>query len=69
MISILEIIATVIAILGNIFIIYKNRMGFMIWIISNVLWIIFATLNQHYFMSILFFFYLILSIIGFIKWK
>lgn len=66
----IEIIATILSIVGNIFIIYQSKIGFMIWIVANTLWIIFALnrKNKHYWMAMLFVFYTILSIIGLLKW-
>lgn len=64
----LEIIATILSILGNLFIIYKNRYGFLIWIIANISWMYFAWVNNHVSMLILFFWYTLISIWGFVKW-
>jgi len=64
----LELIATIFSIIGNIFVIYKKWIGFVIWIISNLLWIIFGILNKHYWMIVLFIFYTIISIWGIYKW-
>lgn len=66
----LEIIATILSVIGNIFIIYKSKIGFMIWIIANTFWIIFALnrKDKYYWMAGLFLFYTILSIVGLIKW-
>lgn len=65
-----EIIATILSIIGNIFIIYKSKIGFGIWIAANILWIDFALdrKDKHYWLAGLFLFYTILAIAGLIKW-
>ena len=66
----LEITATILSIIGNIFIVYQSKIGFAIWIVANILWIIFALnrKDKYYWMAGLFLFYNILSIIGLIRW-
>ena len=66
----LEITATILSIIGNIFIVYQSKIGFAIWLVANTLWIIFALnrKNKYYWMAGLFAFYTILSIIGLIIW-
>lgn len=65
-----EIIATILSIVGNIFIIYQNKIGFGIWILSNLFWIRFALnrKDKHYWMAGLFLFYTLLSVVGLLKW-
>lgn len=36
----------ILSVVGNIFVNYKNRIGMVIWIVSNFLWIYYATFVQ-----------------------
>ena len=63
----LEIIATSLSVVGSIYVAYRKRVGFLIWIVANFLWIAFGYMNQHYGMTVLFTVYLITSFIGYIK--
>lgn len=70
MILILSIIGTILSLGGNIFIAKKNRIGFLIWFIGNMVWItvnIIGTVNIP--MVLMYVVYMIINIIGFMKWK
>lgn len=66
----IEIIATILSVIGNIFVVYQSKIGFAIWLAANTLWIIFALNREdkYYWMAGLFFFYNILAVIGLIRW-
>lgn len=69
MILILSIIGTILSLGGNIFIAKKNRMGWLIWLIGNVVWIavnFIGTMNIP--MVLMYVVYMIINIVGFIKW-
>lgn len=69
MILILSIIGTILSLGGNIFIAKKNRIGFVLWFIGNVVWIavnIIGTVNIP--MVLMYVVYMIINVIGFIKW-
>ena len=69
MILILSIIGTILSLGGNIFIAKKNRIGFVLWFIGNVVWIavnIIGTVNIP--MVLMYVVYMIINIVGFIKW-
>ena len=63
----LEILATSLSVVGAIFVAYRKRIGFLIWIVANFLWIVFGYMNQHWGMTLLFCVYLITSYIGYKK--
>ena len=65
----IEIIATVLSIIGSVFVAVKLRAGFLFWIIANFLWVVFALSHGHLPMATLFVVYLITSIIGWFYWK
>lgn len=70
MIDIISAIATICSLYGNYLIIKKNKFGFVIWLISNILWILInfiGVLNIS--QVIMFMIYGILNIYGWIKWK
>jgi len=70
MILILSIIGTILSLGGNIFIAKKNRMGWLIWLIGNVVWIAVNFLgNPNIPMVLMYVVYMIINIVGFMKWK
>lgn len=67
---ILSLIATTLSLLGNFLIIKKKRIGFISWIISNILWIIVNLISiPNIPQIIMFLVYTGISIYGWIKWK
>lgn len=69
MILILSIIGTILSLGGNIFIAKKNRIGWLMWLVGNVVWIavnFLGTLNIP--MVLMYMVYMIINVIGFIKW-
>ena len=70
MIDIISAIATICSLYGNYLVIKKNKFGFVIWLISNILWILInfiGVLNIS--QVIMFVIYGILNTYGWIKWK
>ena len=70
MIDIVSAIATICSLYGNYLVIKKNKFGFVVWLISNILWILInfiGVLNIS--QVIMFVIYGILNIYGWIKWK
>ena len=66
----LSILATVGSITGNIFINFKKKIGFVIWTISNVLWIIVNLIGSVNIPQIIMFsVYSVLNIWGYVKWN
>lgn len=62
-------IVTGIAIAGNILNIKMNKYGFVLWGISNVCFATYNIFKLQYAQGILFIFYLVMCIIGFISWS
>jgi len=70
MVLILSIIGTILSLGGNIFIAKKNRMGWLIWLIGNVVWIAVNFLgNPNIPMVLMYVVYMVINIVGFMKWK
>lgn len=70
MIDTISAIATICSLYGNYLVIKKNKFGFVIWLISNILWVLInfiGVLNIS--QVIMFMIYGILNIYGWIKWK
>ena len=70
MIDTISAIATICSLYGNYLVIKKNNFGFVIWLISNILWVLInfiGVLNIS--QVIMFMIYGILNIYGWIKWK
>ena len=64
-----EWIATVLSIIGVLFVNLQNLNGLFIWVVANVLWISFAWKHKHHGLLVLAISYLIINIIGIINWK
>ena len=69
MYDVLSVIALVLSLTGNILINYKKRIGYIVWISSNVAWIAVNITGQFNIpMVIMYVVYMILNIQGFILW-
>jgi nicotinamide riboside transporter PnuC len=67
--KVLEILATIITLIGIALISIPKRLGMYILIVGSILWIIFSYLNSHYFFLIQTIICLILDIYGIYSWK
>lgn len=70
MIDTISAITTICSLYGNYLVIKKNKFGFVIWLISNILWVLInfiGVLNIS--QVIMFVIYGILNVYGWIKWK
>ena len=61
-------IITIFSIIGVILNIYKSKYGFVIWIFTNLSWMIYDFYKGIYSQAFLFFIYFILAIFGCVKW-
>lgn len=68
MTMLLEIISAIIAVSGTLFITFKNKWGFALWVIGNILWAIYGVITKQYFFMGQYIIFAIVSIFGFIKW-
>lgn len=70
MIIVLSVLALVMSLTGNIFINFKKRFGYIVWIVSNVLWII-INFTDHLNVSqvIMYLVYTVLNAQGYILWS
>ena len=70
MILTLSIIALILSLVGNILVNYKKKLGFIIWISSNVFWIIINFLGEvNYPQVIMYLIYGILNVQGYVNWS
>ena len=70
MILTLSIIALVLSLVGNILVNYKKKLGFVIWISSNVFWIVVNFMGDvNYPQVIMYIVYAILNVQGYINWS
>jgi len=69
--QLLSILALIFSLGGNILINFKKRMGFIVWIVSNTIWIAvnFISVQINWSQIIMFTVYIGLSIHGYINWK
>ena len=65
----LSFMALVCSLGGNLLVNYKKRIGFVIWIISNILWIgVNLRDDTNWCQIVMFLVYMCLNIQGFIQW-
>lgn len=57
------------SLVGGQLVINKNKIGYIIWIIVNLLWIIYFFYKEIYSSSFLFLVYMLQSLYGYIKWN
>ena len=70
MILTLSIIALVLSLVGNVLVNYKKKLGFIIWISSNVFWIAINFLGDvNYPQVIMYLIYVGLNLQGYINWS
>lgn len=66
-----ELLATVLGISGAVLNAFQMKIGFAVWIISNIMWIYFAVGGKakYWGMALTFTIYTITSIIGLLLWE
>ena len=70
MILVLSIIALIFSLVGNILVNFKKKLGFIIWIISNVFWIVVNFIgNMNYPQVIMYLVYAGLNVQGYVNWS
>ncbi len=70
MILALSIIALIFSLVGNILVNFKKKLGFIIWTISNVFWIVVNFIgDMNYPQVIMYLVYAGLNVWGFINWR
>ena len=70
MLLLLSALGAFFSLLGNILIIMKKRIGWLAWIIGNILWILFNVFGDFNLpMVIMYAVYFIINLIGFIQWR
>ena len=70
MILTLSIIALILSLLGNILVNYQRKLGFVIWISSNVFWIVVNFIgDMNYPQVIMYLVYAGLNVQGYVNWS
>jgi hypothetical protein len=67
--QIFSFIALIFSLWGNWLINKQNKQGYTIWIISNVVWIVVDVYLHNWFQLIMYLFYIVLNIQGYILWS
>jgi len=65
----LELTATILSLIGNFLVARKNHFGFYIWILSNVVWIVFDMQHKMFSQMTMFIVYTALNIYGLYHWR
>jgi nicotinamide riboside transporter PnuC len=66
---VIEWVATFLSIFGALLVSLKFFEGYYIWIVANILWMIFAFRYKHYGLLTLSISYFIINCIGIIRWQ
>jgi len=66
--NLIVIYATILSIIGYIYVARKNILGFFIWLPANFIWILHFYLIKDFYATGLFTFYFFTSIYGIYKW-
>ena len=67
---ILSIIGTLLSLGGNVLIALKKRSGWLVWIAGNIVWIAVIFMSAvNYPMIFMYLVYIIINIIGYVKWQ
>ncbi|GEM_PF-3427555 len=64
----LEAISAFLGVLGTLLITFKNKNGFLVWIVGNFLWVVYGFITQQYFFMTQYIVFTLLAIFGFSKW-
>jgi len=65
----LQWVFAALAIVGTILNVYKNRVGFLFWIVSNAGWIVLAIQSKIYAQAVMFAVYLGMAAWGWTQWS
>ena len=67
-IQIFELVSMILGVAGTLLVTYKNKAGFLVWIIGNFLWLSYGFITGQYFLMIQYIIFTGLAIFGFLKW-
>lgn len=65
----IEALATLLSVLGSIFVVRKSRWGHAIWIVANLLWMYVGAVASLWGMVACMVFYTVISMYGFVSWS
>lgn len=65
----ISIIATVLSLSGNLLVNLKRKSGFVVWILSNIVWVYIAMHVPNYPQAIMFMCYALLNVHGYLSWS
>lgn len=69
MVLLVSTLGTICSLGGNILIMLKKKSGWLIWILGNILWIVYNFLSEFNLpMVLMYLVYGVLNIIGFVRW-
>ena len=70
MILTLSIIALIFSLVGNILVNFKKKLGFIIWTVSNVFWIVVNFIgDMNYPQAVMYLVYAGLNVQGYVNWS
>lgn len=65
----IELVAVLLALLGSFYVARKDRIGFLLWVASNEIWIMFDLYYSHYGQLIMYALFTLTSLYGFWNWR
>lgn len=70
MVLVVSVLGALCSLFGNVLIMLKKRSGWIVWIVGNILWIVYNFLSEFNLpMVTMYIVYAIINVCGFVKWK
>jgi len=66
---ILQYIGAVLGVTGALFIAYKNKFGFIIWLVGNACWMVYGIATKQWGVAVQFAIFWIIALLGLINWS
>jgi len=66
---ILQYIGAILGITGALFVAYKNKIGFIIWLVGNASWFVYGILTKQWGVAIQFAIFWVIALLGLINWS
>lgn len=70
MVLVVSVLGALCSLFGNVLIMLKKKSGWLVWILGNILWIVYNFLSEFNLpMVIMYIVYAIINVCGFVRWK
>ncbi|MDP2934644.1 MAG: hypothetical protein Q8N59_02695 [bacterium] len=66
---ILQYIGAILGVTGALFVAYKNKFGFIIWLVGNACWMVYGIATKQWGVAVQFAIFWIIALLGLINWS